>query len=35
MSSKVFYLMLLKEHNLLIAPWTAFGDSGESYIRII
>ena len=34
MSSREFCLMLLKEHNLLVVPGTAFGDSGEGYIRI-
>ena len=34
MSSREFCLMLLKEHYLLVVPGTAFGDSGEWYIRI-
>ena len=34
MNSRDFSLKLLKEHNVLVVPGTAFGDSGEGYIRI-
>ena len=34
MYSRELYLTLLKEHNVLVVPGTAFGDSGEGYIRI-
>jgi len=34
MSSRDFCLKLLHEHNVLVVPGTAFGDSGESFIRI-
>ena len=34
MSSREFCLKLLKEHNVLVVPGTAFGDSGEGFIRI-
>ena len=34
MSSRDFCLMMLHEHNILVVPGTAFGDSGEGYIRI-
>ena len=34
MSSRDFCLKLLHEHNVLVVPGTAFGDSGEGYIRI-
>lgn len=34
MSSRDFCLKLLNEYNVLVVPGTAFGDSGEGYIRI-
>lgn len=34
MSSRELCLTLLKEHNVLVVPGNAFGDSGEGYIRI-
>ena len=34
MSSRELCLKLLHEYNVLVVPGTAFGDSGESYIRI-
>lgn len=34
MSSRDICLKLLREHNVLVVPGTAFGDSGEGYIRI-
>lgn len=34
MSSRDFCLKLLNEHNVLVVPGTAFGESGEGYIRI-
>lgn len=34
MTSREFCLKLLKEYNVLVVPGTAFGDSGEGYIRI-
>ena len=34
MSSRDFCLKLLHEHNVLVVPGTAFGDSGEGSIRI-
>ena len=34
MSSRDFCLKLLHEYNVLVVPGTAFGDSGEGYIRI-
>lgn len=34
MSSREFCLKMLNEHNVLVVPGTAFGDSGEGYIRI-
>lgn len=34
MSSRDFCLKLLNEYDVLVVPGTAFGDSGESYIRI-
>ena len=34
MSSRDFCLKMLHEHDVLIVPGTAFGDSGEGYIRI-
>ena len=34
MSSKEFCLKLLKDYNVLVVPGTAFGDSGEGYIRL-
>lgn len=34
MSSKDICLKLLKEYDILVVPGTAFGDSGEGYIRI-
>ena len=34
MSSWDFCLKLLNEYNVLVVPGTAFGDSGEGYIRI-
>ena len=35
MSSRDFCLKLLNEYDVLVVPGTAFGDSGEGYIRII
>lgn len=34
MSSRKFCLKLLNEYDVLVVPGTAFGDSGEGYIRI-
>ena len=34
MSSREFCLKLLNEYDVLVVPGTAFGDTGESYIRI-
>ena len=34
MTSREFCLKLLKEHNVLVVPGTAFGHSGEGFIRI-
>ena len=34
MTSREICLKLLNEHNVLVVPGTAFGDSGEGYIRI-
>lgn len=34
MTSREFCLKLLNEYNVLVVPGTAFGDSGERYIRI-
>ena len=34
LSSRDFCLKLLKEHNVLVVPGTAFGDSGEGFIRV-
>lgn len=34
MSSREICLKLLKEHNILVVPGIAFGDSGEGFIRI-
>ncbi len=34
MSSREFCLKLLNEYDILVVPGTAFGDSGEGYIRI-
>ena len=34
MSFRDICLKLLKEHNVLVVPGTAFGDTGEGYIRI-
>ena len=34
MSSREFCLKLLNEYNVLVVPGTAFGDSGEGYIRV-
>ena len=34
LSSRDFCLKLLHEHNVLVVPGTAFGDSGEGFIRI-
>lgn len=34
MSSRDFCLKLLNDYNVLVVPGTAFGDSGEGYIRI-
>lgn len=34
LSSRDFCLKLLHGHNVLVVPGTAFGDSGESFIRI-
>ena len=34
LSSRDICLKLLKEYNVLVVPGTAFGDSGEGYIRI-
>lgn len=34
MSSREFCLKLLNEYDVLVVPGTAFGDSGEGYIRI-
>lgn len=34
LTSKDFCLKLLKEYDILVVPGTAFGDSGEGYIRI-
>ena len=34
MTSREFCLKLLNEYNVLVVPGTAFGDSGEGYIRI-
>ena len=34
MSSRDFCLRILHEHNILVVPGTAFGDSGEGFIRI-
>lgn len=34
MSSRDFCLKLLKDYNVLVVPGTAFGDTGEGYIRI-
>jgi len=34
LSSRDFCLKLLNEYNVLVVPGTAFGDSGEGYIRI-
>ena len=34
MSSRDFCLKLLNEYDVLVVPGTAFGDSGEGYIRI-
>lgn len=34
MSSRELCLKLLNEHNVLVVPGTAFGDSGEGHIRI-
>ena len=34
MTSREFCLKLLNEYNVLIVPGTAFGDSGEGYVRV-
>lgn len=34
MSSREFCLKMLNEYNVLVVPGTAFGDSGEGYIRV-
>ena len=34
LSSRDFCLKMLNEYNVLVVPGTAFGDSGEGYIRI-
>ncbi len=34
LSSRDFCLTLLNEYNVLVVPGTAFGDSGEGYIRV-
>ena len=34
LSSRDFCLKMLNEYNVLVVPGTAFGDSGEEYIRI-
>ena len=34
MTSREFCLKMLKEYNVLVVPGTAFGDSGEGFIRI-
>ncbi len=34
MSSRDFCLKMLNEYNVLVVPGTAFGDSGEGYIRV-
>ena len=34
MSSREFCLKLLNEYDVLVVPGTAFGDTGEGYIRI-
>ena len=34
LSSREICLKLLHEHNVLVVPGTAFGDSGEGFIRI-
>lgn len=34
LSSRDFCLKILKEYEVLVVPGTAFGDSGEGYIRI-
>ena len=34
LSSREFCLKLLNEYNILVVPGTAFGESGEGYIRI-
>ena len=34
MTSREFCLKLLNEYNVLVVPGTAFGDSGEGYIRV-
>ena len=34
MSSRDFCLKLLNEYNVLVVPGTAFGESGEGYIRV-
>lgn len=34
LSSRDFCIELLKKYNVLVVPGTAFGDSGEGYIRI-
>ena len=34
MTSEEFATRLLKEEKLAVVPGTAFGDSGEGYIRI-
>ena len=32
--SRDFCLRLLNEYNVLVVPGTAFGDSGEGYVRV-
>ena len=34
LSSRDFCLKLLNEYNVLVVPGTAFGDSGEGYVRV-
>ena len=34
LSSRDFCLKLLREHNVLIVPGSAFGESGEGYVRV-
>ena len=34
LSSREFCLKLLNDYDVLVVPGTAFGDSGEGYIRI-